>query len=287
MRDGTTIYERLLRVIGHSGIPGAYRLINALSPRRDAGHHFETEFHGLVYAGDLSQMIDRSIFYFGAYAPAELQFLDRCAHALAKTRGKVRFFDVGANTGQHSLFLHRHVAEIHAFEPSQRVADAFEGNVTRNKLGNITIHRVALSDSDETLELGSGFPGNSGSRSLNWTLPGQPTEKVVVHSAGQYFTEQRLPRMDILKIDVEGHESKVLRGLRGRLVAERPVILMELIGAGCKGGFRSAAEFRSACYPDHELRSLRTSGRRYELTPFDWECECVVVIPREHLDLLT
>jgi FkbM family methyltransferase len=276
--SGVTVYERLLRIVGHSGVPGRHRLVGRLAPPVAGPRPFRVGFFGLDYVGDLSEHIDRSIFYFGAYAPQELEFLARSAGVLRKHRSPVTFFDIGANLGQHSLFLSRQVDAVHAFEPSLRAGERLRANAERNGLANIVVHPVALGDEDATGTLGSGFPGNSGSRSLSWTLPGQPTEPVTVRHAGGYFAEHGLPRIDLMKLDVEGYESRVLAGLAERLKSDRPVILMELIGNDEKGGFSSVRALREALYPDHELRSLGDGG---VVAPFDWGCESAIVLPRE------
>ena len=275
-------YERLLRTIGHTSLPGVNRLIRRLAPPRDCSRTFRSELFGLTYAGDLSEFIDWNIFFFGGYAKGELAFLARCAEALATRYQGVNFFDLGANSGQHSLFMCRRVREVHAFEPATATANRFEYNIAINSLHNVFLHRIALADADAAAVLGSGFSGNSGSRSLNWSLPGGATEEVQVRDGDKYFDEQRLPPMHLMKIDVEGHEQKVLHGLRNRLRTDRPLIVMELIGPpDCKGGFRSENELRSSLYPDHELRSLVVQRERYRVVKFDWNCEAAVVLPRE------
>ena len=144
------------------------------------------------------------------------------------------------------------------------------------------LFEVALADVDAQTSLGSGFDGNSGSRSLTWTLPGKPTEIVDVRRADRFFTDQSLPPIDILKLDVEGYERKVLTCLGERLRRDRPMILMELIGTLDKSGFSCEAELRSVLYPDHALFSLEHLGRGFRLVPFDWSKESAVVIPAEH-----
>jgi FkbM family methyltransferase len=280
--DSLTTYERLLRAVGHTGLAGASRLIRKLAPAYDCNRYFRSYFFGLTYAGDLSESIDWEIFFLGAYARAELEFLDRCARILTARLGRLNFADIGANAGQHSLFMSQRVREVHAFEPSIETAKRFQYNISINSIRNVFLHQVALADADSESMLGSGFKGNSGSRSLNWSLPGGPTETVKVRNADAYFREHGLPLIHLMKIDVEGHEQKVLRGLHHRLWTDRPLIVMELNGTPeRKGGFRSEDELRSSLYPEHELRTLVQRRGRYRLTTFDWNCESVVVLPSE------
>lgn len=276
-----SIREQLLRIAGHTRLPGTHRLVHSLAPHYPHSHAFSSKLFALDYVGDMSDMIDRTIFYFGAYAPGEIYFLQHCARRLASKSRNVNYFDVGANVGQHSLCVSGLVTTVHAFEPSSRIADRFAHNISINNLKNIFVHRVALGDSDGHADLGSGFPGNTGSRSLNWSLPGGATEQVVVRAAAAYLDEHSLPTMNILKLDVEGHERKVVCGLGARLISDRPVIMMELIGRDQKGGFASLDEFRRALYPDHELRSLIEHRDGYRLVPFDWDNECAIVVPAE------
>jgi FkbM family methyltransferase len=253
-----------------------------LAPAYDSGCRFRSSFFDLVYDGDLSELIDWHIYFLGAYARAELAFLAWCAKNLEARFGAVNFFDVGANAGQHSLFMARKVSQVHAFEPSPTMNDRFRLNVAINALDNVILHPVALSDADSEAMLGSGFRGNSGSRSLHWTLPDGPSDRVQMRHGDAYFDAHGLPRMHLLKIDVEGHEQKVLRGLASRLRADRPLIVMELVGSpDCKGGFRGEGDLRTHLYPKHELRSLQGKRRRYRLTRFDWFCETAVIIPSE------
>ena len=276
------LLEQLLRIVGRSGLPGKHRLVYTLAPHRERPNSFIAPFFGLSYAGDLSDWIDRHIWYFGAYAPEELAFLNRCAQVLASGGRTVRFFDVGSNVGQHALFMSLRVNHVFAFEPAQLALRSLKANIARNALTNVQVFGVALADADAQATLGSGFDGNSGSRSLTWTLPGKPTEKVDVRRADRFFTGQSLPPMDILKLDVEGSERKVLASLGERLRRDRPMILMELIGTVDKSGFSCEAELRSVLYPDHTLFALERLGHGFRLAPFDWSKESAVVIPAEH-----
>src|SRR4051812_25324167 len=104
-RSSLSVCERLLRAIGHTGLPGRHRLVRYLAPPRDGTQRpFTVRAHGLTYSGDLSEFIDWNICYFGSYAMAELRFLAACAQLLARRERHVNFFDIGANVGEHSLF---------------------------------------------------------------------------------------------------------------------------------------------------------------------------------------
>jgi FkbM family methyltransferase len=272
-----------LRLLGRSGFPGTHRLVNGLRPAgliapRDVS--FVTDFAGLRYGGSLSEYIDREIFYFGAYAPGELSFLDYAARRIAKD-GDLNFFDVGANVGQHSLWMSSRARGVFAFEPSAAAVAQMTANLARNNITNVTVFPFALGDQSATAQLGTGMDHNAGSRSLLWTLDKAASETVEVRVGDEVFATHDLPPMDLLKMDVEGFERKVLTGLAQRLNRDRPVIMMELIGpADNKSGFASEADLRRTLYRDHLIFSL-VGGRRWRLAPFDWNIEEMVCIPME------
>ena len=191
--------------------------------------------------------------------------------------------DIGANVGQHSLALHSYVDRIVAFEPNPATAERLRLNIKMNAIQNIELYQVALGDSDEIGVLGSGLDGNDGSRSLNWSINNTSDITVQVKAADRYLDEI-IPHdisIDLLKIDVEGHEARILSSLSRRLAKDRPIILFELVGKEVKGGFFSEAELRSVLYPDYRLYGIE-SGSVVSLSRFDWSRhEEAVCIPSE------
>lgn len=270
--------ERLLRRLGHSGVPGAFRFINKFAPRHGRNTFVKTNLFELNYRADVSDYIDRMIYYFGSYSIDELYFLRDTSMLIRDKRNRVNFFDIGANCGQHSLFVSNFASQVHSFEPSKAVSERFTNNITLNLIDNITLHQVALGEDDAEIGLGSGFSGNSGSRSLLWSLPGEALEPVQVRNAEAYFQERNLPPIDLLKLDCEGFEKTVLRSLKERLDRDRPVVMMEFIKGG---GYAGPDELRRSLYPDHVLKSLVPRRGGYGLREFNWEIETLVVAPLE------
>ena len=288
-----TLVHHLLRAFGHLPIPRvqgiAWRLVEMFGQPQSA--EYEVGFYGLRYRGLLDDLIDRNIFFFGSYARNELDFLATAAGVLGRLQSIVTYFDVGAHVGQHAMFMSQHVDIVFAFEPSQAARERFQANLTLNRITNVRIFPFALGDSDGEGKLGSGFKGNSGSRSLTWTHDQDAVEIVAIRHGDDFLREKNLPRMDILKLDVEGYEEAVLKGLHERLMRDRPVILMELMPLWLppswlaeKRGFASEAELRDSLYPEHTLFTLR-GERKAKLTPFNFNSEAAVCVPREHESL--
>lgn len=276
-----TAAQKLLRVMGRIPLPrlkGMYGRLGVL--RETKPRMFECEFDGFRYRGRLDQQIDKHVWFFGAYSPAELAFLDHSASILRRERHDVSFIDIGANVGQHTLFMSRRVATVLAFEPGDEAAAQLEGNLQLNGIENVKLVRVALGSKTGTAELGSGFPGNNGSRSLHWSLDASKNITVPVRRGDDEFQQHGISRVDIIKMDVEGHEREVLTGIRQTLWRDRPIVLFELVGVDVKGGFSSERELRACLYPDHVLYTL-SGDERARLSPFSWSCEEAVCVPAE------
>jgi tRNA G46 methylase TrmB len=102
---------------------------------------FVTDFYGLRYRGISNNYIDVHVLYYGAFEKPMLHWLRDTVALLADE--DLVFLDVGANTGQHTLFMSRLVSEVHAFEPYPPVLEKLRGAIDRNQLANVSVHAVA------------------------------------------------------------------------------------------------------------------------------------------------
>jgi FkbM family methyltransferase len=142
--------------------------------------------------------------------------------ALAR-RGARVFWDVGANIGTIALALAARCPglEVCAFEPSPQVLALLRRNLALNDAlsGRVRLFAAALGDrSGPASFFASGEPRNSGlgglAQSVNRTaLP----VTVDVVSGDDLVTQGVAPPPDLLKVDVEGFELEVLRGLERTL----------------------------------------------------------------------
>jgi FkbM family methyltransferase len=127
------------------------------------------------------------------------------------------FVDIGANVGLYSL----HAAltsvpggTIIAIEPNSILVERFRfnlksacenGRVAENV--SVTMVPVALSDHEGEATLGA--PGGEGTGRLGSDASGQ---RVKVRMLQPLLQEHRVDHIDLLKIDVEGHEDRILPG---------------------------------------------------------------------------
>jgi len=135
-------------------------------------------------------------------------------------------FDVGANAGYYTLACLQRFgdAHIHAFEPVPATAQKLASNLGGRK--NITINPFGLADSAGLLDIHyNPDPALDGLSSLVGTtvhafLPGWVKTSVDFQTGDAYCLERGVTSIDLLKIDVEGAEDRVLRGFERMFNAE-------------------------------------------------------------------
>lgn len=144
------------------------------------------------------------------------------------------FYDIGANVGLFSLsaaLLH-HQLRVFAFEPESLNYERLVANIRRNSLGaRITPLQTALGaqPGEVLLERQGAHSGLGGHAVLARDQESaQAVESVPCHRVDDLVAEGQLPPPNLVKIDVEGFELQVLRGMRNVLAEHRPLVFLEL-----------------------------------------------------------
>lgn len=168
------------------------------------------------------------VYVAGSFEPNEFAFLARTL------RPGMTFVDTGANEGLFTLFAARRVGasgRVIAIEPSARERALLERNIARNSLGNVTVVPHAVAAEPGTAELLIA-PRKHGLHNTlgEFIYEGETAvarETVVVETLDDLHKRLALQHVDVIKIDVEGAEVKVLAGGRNVLAAWRPILLVE------------------------------------------------------------
>lgn len=139
--------------------------------------------------------------------------------------------DVGAHRGVYTYWLRRLVGPsgtILAFEPQPDLHDYLQSGLRPRKYANVWLRPVALSDHDGADRL--VIPVVEGQRQIAWAgLDHAEAEGIGIDVEVSTLDEQLGGRpVDFVKIDVEGHEARVLTGCAGTLAARRAVWLVEI-----------------------------------------------------------
>jgi FkbM family methyltransferase len=176
----------------------------------------------------LGNDISGQIYIAGCMEPNEFAFLDRILQP------GMTFLDVGANDGIYAVFAASRVGPegtVWAFEPSAREVARLQFNLDLNHL-SVRVFPIALADVSGQANLTvAGYEHEAHNTLGAFAYRGieaKGTETVVVRQLDAVLQDNPLPRIDVIKLDVEGAELRVLHGAASTMERYRPCILFEV-----------------------------------------------------------
>jgi FkbM family methyltransferase len=142
--------------------------------------------------------------------------------------------DVGANLGEWTVPFARKVGpagRVLAIEPAPRSAAALESTLAANALRQAEIVRCAIGDHDGVAQFAvpvvRSARTDTGTALIGPACAGRDALQVPLRSLDSLAAVRNLARLDLIKIDVEGHERRVLDGAAAVLDRHRPVLVIE------------------------------------------------------------
>jgi FkbM family methyltransferase len=193
------------------------------------------------------------------------------------------FVDIGAHEGYCSLKAARVVGpngRVIAVEPNPEMVSRLRANIKASGATVISVEPVACSDSETTLDLFVAAQSNTGSSSFsktNASMYGAAARSCQVNARriDAIIREAGVSRVDVVKIDAEGAELLVLRGMEETLLLHHPVLLVELDDRLLKSMGTSSSE---------TIAFLRSHGytlrRSYDEANFEFYPEALIVSSR-------
>jgi len=179
----------------------------------------------------LGNDLSRQLYVAGCLDPNEFVFL---SHYLSPG---MTFLDIGANEGIYTVFAARQVGPggtVWAFEPSRRELERLQCNVDLNNL-RVQVFPLALADFNGQAELTLADYGHEGLNTLGAFvysgIGAQARETVEVARLDDVVAADPPARIDVIKIDVEGAELRLLKGAVSTLKKYRPVLMVEVSDA--------------------------------------------------------
>ena len=144
--------------------------------------------------------------------------------------------DIGANSGVYALAAAAMGAkQVHAFEPLPRIYKILNENLALNSFKSLNAWKFAISDNPGEASLydpGGDAPTSaslSSKFSQSHLFEGFSAIKVPMISIDVFCSDRGIDKVDLIKIDVEGHEEYALRGMIKTVMQCRPVIIMEVL----------------------------------------------------------
>lgn len=190
---------------------------------------------GVTYDLDLAQGIDFAIYLCNIFERGTRQALSDLVAPSATV------LDIGANVGAHTLHLAQCVGlegRVLAFEPTEFAYGKLTRNLELNPSlrSRVTSYHCFLAAKDE-----ASIPAAIYS---SWPLEGQssptedfhakhlgqamPTKTAQARSIDSILAELGNPRVQLVKLDVDGFETEVLRGAKALMQDSQPIFVMEL-----------------------------------------------------------
>jgi FkbM family methyltransferase len=148
--------------------------------------------------------------------------------------------DIGANIGLTTVALSRQAGEVVALEPSPANFACLERNLRHNDASNVRARQLAAGTGPGTISFHESAYGAGSSQvdERHMALAETATIGVPVTSVDRLVEEEALSRLDFVKIDVEGFEIDVLRGMENTIRRLRPTVFLEF-NSWCMIAFRN------------------------------------------------
>lgn len=143
-------------------------------------------------------------------------------------------FDVGANIGTISIWLSKilHLGHIYSFEAQRQIFYQLAGNIAINNLYNIDAFNYAVGDREKIIHVKEpDYFSNYDYGTFSLLEEKIPTsgKNLIVEciTLDNFVLKQKIPKVDLLKIDVEGMDLEVLKGSINILNLFAPAIYVE------------------------------------------------------------
>lgn len=128
------------------------------------------------------------------------------------------FTEIGVHVGYYSIRMAKLYKHVHAVEPNPLSIEGLKRNMKLNNVTNITIHQVACGDYN-----GEGYLTLKETQST--LIPTHQTEEKIKVTVKKL--DDLVEYTDVVKIDVEGFEEKVIKGGLNLIYTCKPTIIIE------------------------------------------------------------
>ena len=186
-------------------------------------YQINIKINNFIFEIDIRESIERKTYFIKEY---EKKRMDQLHHFSKKINSKI-LLDIGANIGFYSILSSDYFEKIYSYEPNERNFKVLKKNIENNKLKNIKILNFGLGESKEVLMGKSNTKGElfqTSGFALN--KDNKKGERVLVKKGDDVL--QLKNKTLTIKIDVEGFEFFVLKGLKRTLIDNWCVLQIEI-----------------------------------------------------------
>lgn len=163
--------------------------------------------------------------------------------------------DVGANKGLYTYYLAKLSRNVIAFEANPELCRFLKGAVAKN----VTVINKGLSDCSSLKELHTPIIKNRSSFNTSTLEPAHVSNKTcrkqIIETAD--LDSYEFENIGFIKIDVEGHEMKVLKGAEKSIARSKPAIQIEILAD--KSGIEDQEVVRFLKAAGYEMLTLHNN----------------------------
>jgi FkbM family methyltransferase len=214
----------------------------------------ELKRHGATIVLNPHDPVISGALTFGVYEKSETEFF------CALCRPGMTFLDIGANVGYYTALAIGRVGEagkIIALEPDKENFQYLQRTVAANRGSNVTCIQKAAADRNGFLTLYVSSE-NRGDNRLYANELSDGSYSVEVSTIDSILDDQGVSSVDLIKMDVQGFEGQVLRGMRETIRRSQGLIMLT--------EFWPYGLTRAGSQPSEVLRDLESAGMAlYEL----------------------
>jgi FkbM family methyltransferase len=209
---------------------------------------------------DVRESIGQAIIKKGIYDENAIYYIEKILQAMPDSI----CLDIGANIGNHALVMSKFCKMVYCFEPQQEALVLLNKTKAINQLNNLKIFPVALSDKDEELVFYKNKEGHGGSSTFVADLKAHHcvTENLICVIGDDLLQNNDIHKIDFIKIDVEGFEPHVLKGLEKSILKSRPIIMMEWNNKTTKQQFAENDLFNNL-FQQYEIKAIANNHHKY------------------------
>jgi len=186
-------------------------------------YQINIKINNFIFEIDIRESIERKTYFIREY---EKKRMDQLHYFSKKINSKI-LIDIGANIGFYSILFSDRFERIYSFEPNERNFKVLRKNIENNKLKNIQVLNFGLGENEEILI------GNSNTKGELFQTSGfaiskdnKKGEKVIIKKGDDVLQFQN--KTLTIKIDVEGFEFFVLKGLKSTLINNLCILQIEI-----------------------------------------------------------
>ena len=233
-------------------------------------------FTGAKLIVNPSDHIQYQIFWYGYYEKEAV-----CTwHSFVENDSII--LDVGANFGLYSIVAGNKLTtgKVYAFEPVPDLVQQFKRNIQLNELTNIEIVPSAVSDISGSFQFYLSGKDNLGMSGFHPPDNFSGTQKIVDSVIlDEWAEDNQIAKLNLVKIDVEGAEINVLKGMKNLIKKFKPVIFIEISSENLeKYGYTINDVYKLLIAMDYNPFEILFSNHLKKLSSFK-EADTIIFLP--------